>query len=77
LAKEDRQIWSVRTSAWKLIKYTARNGCKQKFELFDLQNDPGECHNAAAERADIIQSLLHGLEAYISRAVAHDVNRGN
>lgn len=77
LAKDDRQIWSVRTSEWKLIKYTARNGHEQKLELFDLRHDPGERRNAAAERADIIHSCLPGLEAYIGRAMTHDINREN
>ena len=68
---------SVKTSEWQLLKYTAQNGGEQKLELFDLRNDPGECHNAAADRPDIIRSLQSKLEAYISRAMAHDISREN
>lgn len=72
LAKDDRQIWAVRTSEWKLIKYSSQSGREQKFELFDLRNDPDEHHNLASECPDIIRSLQSKLEAYIKRATAHE-----
>lgn len=67
LAKDDRQIWCVRTAEWKLIKYSGQNTRDQRIELFDLRNDPGERHNIADQRKDIVQSLWPKLEKYIAR----------
>lgn len=54
-----RQVYSIRSSRWKLIAYP---GVEQDtLELFDLQSDPGETRNVAAEHPDVRATLAAAL----------------
>ncbi len=54
-----RSIYSIRSSRWKLIAYP---GVKEdSFELFNLETDPGETRNIAAEHLDVRSTLAAAL----------------
>jgi len=48
---------SLRRGAYKLIGYLGYEGMEDGYELFDLQNDPGEMVNLAASRPEIFSDL--------------------
>jgi hypothetical protein len=51
----------VRKGDWKLIRFYADNDDgSDRFELYDLKDDPGESKNLAAEKPEIVQ-VLNGL----------------
>ncbi|MDG3006865.1 arylsulfatase B [Paludisphaera mucosa] len=52
---------AIRKGDWKLIKVATLPG---KTELFDVAKDPGETHNLAAERPDVVKDLEARLLAY-------------
>ena len=53
---------AIRQGPWKLIFH--RNGNR---ELFHLQDDLGETHNAAAEQPHIVRRLTQLMQSYIDR----------
>lgn len=53
--QEKDWLEGIRTSKWKFV-YAPWNG-KVEPELYDLEQDPGETRNLAAERADIVDQL--------------------
>ncbi|MBN2551228.1 MAG: sulfatase [Spirochaetales bacterium] len=68
LRSDDREIWSVRTSSWKLILNTRRSGGAHRYELYDLVSDPGELDNLYRENHPAAVRLEPLLEAFIRRA---------
>ncbi len=66
-------IESIRDKKWKLIHETAvpETGDKaaakipeETFELYDIENDPGEAVNVAAARPDIVKELTRKLKRW-------------
>ena len=51
---------AIRKGNWKLVKIATLPG---RTELFDLNKDPGEKDNAAADHPEIVGSLKHELMA--------------
>ena len=45
---------AIRSGRYKLIDFYRQN----RVELFDLQNDPGEMHNLAAEKPELVKELM-------------------
>lgn len=54
-----RRIHTVRSSRWKLIVYPGVE--RDYFELYDLERDPGETRNVAAERPEVRAALAAAL----------------
>jgi len=48
----------IRTERYKLVRFANRR------ELYDLQHDPGETRNVAAERPDVVRALERRLDAW-------------
>jgi arylsulfatase A-like enzyme len=64
-----KQGW--RTAEWKLIRALEPDfHFKPPVELYDLVHDPGETHNLAERRPDVVADLTDRLEAWVSRRVA-------
>jgi len=61
-----RQIHSVRSAGWKLIRYPGL--AADPLELYDLAADPAERRNVAAERPDIRDEYLGRLDAWLGSA---------
>lgn len=59
----------VREGPWKLVYVPDENDRKimtgSRFELYDLENDPGELHNLASVRPDIVNRLSSKLMQWI------------
>jgi iduronate 2-sulfatase len=50
---------SIRTDRWRLITHPSKApAVADSVELFDMLNDPGETHNAAAANPEIVEELL-------------------
>jgi hypothetical protein len=48
----------VRKGDWKLLRFYAdHEDGSDRFELYDLKNDPGETHNVATEKPGIVSEL--------------------
>ena len=62
---DDREIWCVRTAAWKLILNTNRNGSIERYELYDLKGDPAELQNLYREDHPAALRLRPLLEGFI------------
>jgi arylsulfatase A-like enzyme len=63
----------VRTAEWKLIVEwggTPEHFHRPPVELYDLKNDPGEYHNLAQQRPDVVAMLRSQLEEWIKRRSA-------
>lgn len=58
IAKDD--ALAVRSGPWKLIESQASAGGTQH-QLHDLDNDPGETRNLAAEKPDVVNHLAAAL----------------
>lgn len=54
-----RQIYSIRSSRWKLIAYPGVE--RDYLELFDLETDPGETRDVAAEHPGVRTTLADAL----------------
>jgi arylsulfatase A-like enzyme len=59
-----RALWSVAQGPWKLIEDTGRG----ELALYDLESDPAELRDLAAERPEVAQRLAAQLAEYRSRA---------
>lgn len=58
--------WSARRGPWKLV---VRAGESETLELYHLDDDPGELHDLADERPDIVEELRRSAEAeFVARA---------
>lgn len=63
-----RGVDAIRTQRWKLHRFFDR------VELYDMEEDPGEMTNIAAERQDIVTVLLEKMDAWVgslSAALSH------
>jgi len=59
--------WAIRTDTHKLIKARQRDYLHGPMhELYDLQADPGEMHNIAADQPDVVKELDTTLERWVA-----------
>ena len=58
---EQESLYAISDGRWKLIAHREAAAYK-RFELFDLQTDPGEQHDVYAERGDEARRLIQALE---------------
>ncbi len=57
---------SLRRGGMKLIRFYARaDDGSDEFELYDLANDPGERHNLAGERPEMVTELSNLLQSHL------------
>ena len=63
------QLYSVRTPRWKFIQRTSN----QRLKLFDLQRDPSERRNLAAQHPELSAALLAELEDWRSGCLQLDL----
>ena len=68
LPGDDRRIWCVRTSGWKLILHQECPRGPQRLELYDLIQDPGEQHDRIDAEPKVAAELSAQLEAYVARS---------
>ncbi len=63
----NRGNFGYREGRWKLVRLVTGRGKKaaQKIELYDLQTDPGESHDLAAERPELAKAMNQRLQALI------------
>ncbi len=54
-----RAKWAIRSDRWKLV------GRQDRIELFDLDSDPGETANVAAENAEVVGRLTRTHDAWL------------
>lgn len=68
LQDDDREIWCIRTASWKLILNTTRSGAYQRFELYNLKQDPAELQDLYRIDHPTVGSLRPKLEGFIRKA---------
>ena len=61
--------YSLRTSAWKLVRFGAVNGSLLPPQLFDEAADPREMLDVAAAHPDVVASLTAALEAELGEPI--------
>ena len=61
--------WAVRSGKWKLV------GIRQERELFDLDADPSEAHDLAAQKPDKVEELTRLYDAWLDQ-MAEPVKSG-
>ncbi len=54
----------VRSRKWKLLRFYANQDSTARVHLYDLGSDPGERHDLASEKPDIVAVLSAELDAY-------------
>jgi arylsulfatase A-like enzyme len=64
---DNRRIWMVRTSDWKLIWNWNPDSQQQSWELYNLREDPGELKNVFAAQPLVANRLKAALEAEVAR----------
>ncbi|KAL9574581.1 hypothetical protein ACKAV7_001446 [Fusarium commune] len=62
---------AIREGHWKALYMTAPRG-KDKWELYNLKNDPGELHDLADNNPDIMDRLINLWEIYYSETGMFD-----
>ena len=55
---------AVRSGRYKLIDFYRQN----RIELYDLQTDPGETHNLAAKKPEIVKEMMAKINAWRTSA---------
>ena len=61
----------VRTEDWKLIRFYCDNADQSdRYELYDLANDPGERHDLAASQPQRVKELTGRLDFYLKATTA-------
>lgn len=72
----DRRLYSVRSRAWKLIRYPLVEGSANDhaLELYDLRADPLERSNLAGAEPERAQRLLRALEQWLGDGEATGVD---
>lgn len=58
---------------WKLHRIPPRGSGEEQWELYDLEADPQEARNVAADEPEVVQKLRPGLEAW-QRSVLRSLN---
>jgi arylsulfatase A-like enzyme len=71
LLGDERRIWSIRTSDWKLILHTDVSADKRHYELYNLCTDPGETINCFEKETTKANQLKAKLDAYVLKASIH------
>ncbi|KAH6977386.1 alkaline-phosphatase-like protein [Ilyonectria sp. MPI-CAGE-AT-0026] len=62
---------AIREGYWKALYMNAPRG-KDKWELYDLKTDPGEVHDLADEKPDVLERLVEHWEVYYSETGMFD-----
>jgi len=70
LEGDSRRIWMAREQGWKLILNWNPDTQEQRWELYNLHEDPGELHNvvecepeqAARLRAALLRHMSHRMK---------------
>ena len=70
---KNRQLDTVRSAKWKLIAYPGLE--HDYFELYDLDSDPAEQHDVAAQNPDLARSFRHQLAGWQGDASAAQPTR--
>ena len=70
---DERLIWCVRTPRWKLIRHDRSPGELERFELFNLELDPGETTDLFSQRPEVAAPLEEKLAEWMKTATG---NRG-
>jgi arylsulfatase/arylsulfatase A len=73
------RAFAVRGPRYKLVQAAGVNPGKYeaKQELFDMQNDPYEEHDLAAEKPDVVKDLRAGYESWFQDVRAPATSRGH
>jgi arylsulfatase len=64
LCEEHVGVRSARQGRWKLLTFLTQPLRQDHWELFDLETDPGETRNVAAEHPEIAQKLRRAWDDY-------------
>lgn len=62
---------AIREGSWKALFMNAPRG-KEKWELYDLKNDPGEVHDLADEKPELLERLVSHWETYYAETGMFD-----
>ena len=63
---DERRLYCIRTSQWKLIARTDRPGAPPGYELYDILEDPGERQDVYGTRSSQAAELKTRLDTYIA-----------
>lgn len=63
---------AIREGYWKALYMNAPRG-KDRWELYDLKNDPGEVNDLAEEKADVLERMVAHWEVYYAETGMFDV----
>lgn len=61
------RLYTVRSRRWKLVSYPGVE--HDYFELYDVENDPGETIDVAADLPDTVERLRSALDAWLANEV--------
>jgi len=71
LSGDDRQIFAIRTAAWKVILHTDAQRHSRRLEIYDLARDPDETNDLAAAPPVTAAPLIEQLDIYASQQPRH------
>jgi arylsulfatase len=66
---------AIRKGPWKAVYMTAPRG-KDKWELYHVENDPGELHDLAETEMDLLEQLVKHWETYYAETGMFDPSHG-